>query len=79
MAPELKGAEVLEIGCGDGRLTRRYAALASRVLAIDPHAGRIDAARALPAAPHVEFRRAAAADLAPASPGFDVAVLAWSL
>jgi len=79
MAPELRGAEVLEVGCGDGRLTRLYAPLAARVLGIDPDGSRIDAARALPAPPHVEFRCAAISDLAPPSPGFDVAILAWSL
>jgi len=79
MAPELRGAAVLEVGCGDGRLTRLYAPLAARVLAIDPASSRIEAARVLPAPPHVEFRCAAIADLAPPSPGFDLAILAWSL
>ncbi len=32
----LDGARVIEIGCGDGRLTFRYAAAARSVLAIDP-------------------------------------------
>jgi predicted RNA methylase len=32
---------VLEIGCGDGRLTWRYADRAARVIAIDPDADRI--------------------------------------
>lgn len=35
---------VLEIGCGDGRLTWRYADRAARVIAIDPEADRIEAA-----------------------------------
>jgi 2-polyprenyl-3-methyl-5-hydroxy-6-metoxy-1,4-benzoquinol methylase len=34
--PTLDGARVVEIGCGDGRLTRRYARRAASVLAIDP-------------------------------------------
>lgn len=29
------GGCILEIGCGDGRLTRKYAGLAARVLGID--------------------------------------------
>lgn len=29
------GGCILEIGCGDGRLTRKYAGLAARVFAID--------------------------------------------
>jgi len=35
---------VLEIGCGDGRLTWRYADHAAQVIAIDPEADRIEAA-----------------------------------
>ena len=33
---DLGGAEVLEIGCGDGRLTWRYAERAAYVTAIEP-------------------------------------------
>ncbi|SRR6266498_3189567 len=36
---------VLEIGCGDGRLTWRYAHRAAHVTAIDPNADRIARAR----------------------------------
>ena len=32
----LSGATVLEIGCGDGELTRQYAQRASKVIGIDP-------------------------------------------
>jgi ubiquinone/menaquinone biosynthesis C-methylase UbiE len=32
----LEGARVLEVGCGDGRLTFRYTPAARSVLAIDP-------------------------------------------
>jgi predicted RNA methylase len=35
---------VLEIGCGNGRLTWRYAEHAAQVIAIDPAADRIEAA-----------------------------------
>ena len=30
------GGDIMEIGCGDGRLTRKYAALARRAVGIDP-------------------------------------------
>ena len=43
MLPDLVGRRVLEVGCGDGRLTRRYAHRAGSVLAIDPNPSRIAA------------------------------------
>ena len=41
----LRRKRVLEVGCGDGRLTLQYAAAASSVLAIDPDPPSIDEAR----------------------------------
>jgi 2-polyprenyl-3-methyl-5-hydroxy-6-metoxy-1,4-benzoquinol methylase len=76
--------EVLEVGCGDGRLTWRYAERAAHVTAIDPFAEAIERAKErLPGTlkGRVEFHRAAFEDLArshqPST--FDVAILAWSL
>jgi len=81
---ELEGREVLEIGCGDGRLTRRYADRAAHITAIDPFADAISRANTwLSEAPseRIEFRHVAFADLAAASDAdvFDVALLSWSL
>ena len=45
IAGEFAGLRVLEIGCGDGRLTRRYAGMAGFVDAIDPDIDRITRAR----------------------------------
>jgi ubiquinone/menaquinone biosynthesis C-methylase UbiE len=42
---EVNGKNVLEIGCGDGRLTWRYAKSAGHVLAIDNDASEIAVAR----------------------------------
>ncbi len=42
----LQGEKILEIGCGDGRLTWRYASHAGQVVAIDPNPDRIAQARA---------------------------------
>jgi 16S rRNA A1518/A1519 N6-dimethyltransferase RsmA/KsgA/DIM1 with predicted DNA glycosylase/AP lyase activity len=68
---------VVEIGCGDGRLTRRYAHIARSVTAIDPDADAVaDLMRDLP----MVNARAAGIDecvLDPASA--DVVLFAWSL
>jgi len=79
MAPELRGADVLEVGCGDGRLTRLYAPAAGRVTAIDPNAARIEAARAASVLSNVEYRHAGIEGLAASEREFDVGILAWSL
>ena len=47
---DFNGTDVLEVGCGDGRMTRRYAARAASVLAIDADAGAIERAQAHAAA-----------------------------
>jgi 2-polyprenyl-3-methyl-5-hydroxy-6-metoxy-1,4-benzoquinol methylase len=77
------GRCVLEIGCGDGRLTERYAGRAAHVTAIDPWAeGIARAKRSLPGelCGRVEFRHISFLDFAASGPsGFDIAILAWSL
>lgn len=81
---DLGGKEVLEIGCGDGRLTWRYTVRAAHVTAIDPFADAIDRAlESMPAAAigRVDLRHVAFEDFAAASEPstFDVAILSWSL
>jgi len=81
---ELEGREVLEIGCGDGRLTWRYADRAAHVTAIEPFGDAIARAKKrLSEAPNerIEFRHVAFEDLAAASDAdvFDVTLLSWSL
>ncbi|MGH2605607.1 MAG: class I SAM-dependent methyltransferase, partial [Anaerolineales bacterium] len=75
---------VLEVGCGDGRLTWRYAAKAARVTAIDPFAEGIRRAREdLPPRlrGRVEFSSLPFDKFAAAAPRstFDIAILSWSL
>ncbi len=78
----VEGARVLELGCGDGRLTLRYAASTSSVLAIDPDAERIEAARsALPPelSGTVTYAVAGAADVNAPSRSFELALFSSSL
>ncbi|MBI9084907.1 MAG: class I SAM-dependent methyltransferase [Desulfobacterales bacterium] len=44
-AADLKGCRILEIGCGDGRVTAMLAGIPQRLVAVDPDAGRIKMAR----------------------------------
>jgi 2-polyprenyl-3-methyl-5-hydroxy-6-metoxy-1,4-benzoquinol methylase len=81
-APDLTGCRVLEVGCGNGRLTRRYAARARSVLAIDPDAASIAAFdRDFPATlrPRVVARTGTLATLGDPDASFDAVLLAWSL
>ena len=78
------GRHVLEIGCGDGRLTWRYASTAAHVTAIDPFAESITRAREILPGElegRVEFHHIAFEDLAAArAPStFDRVILSWSL
>lgn len=41
----VQGARVLEVGCGDGRLTRRIAGAAREMVGIDPDTDQITRAR----------------------------------
>jgi ubiquinone/menaquinone biosynthesis C-methylase UbiE len=80
--PELRGARVLEIGAGDGRLTWHYAARARWVVGVDTDGEAIDylmedrppglwhrVAGAVADAEHLPFARER----------FDAALLTWSL
>jgi ubiquinone/menaquinone biosynthesis C-methylase UbiE len=79
---DFRGRRVLELGCGDGRLTVPIASEAAYVLAFDPDAGEVERGRA--ALPEhlrgrVTYRVASgqAIELEPRS--FDLAVFSWSL
>ena len=71
---------VLEIGCGDGRLTRRYVDLALSVVALDPDRIATTAFGAGERWPiHVEFTPVPFEDYRPEAPRFDLVVFSWSL
>lgn len=81
---DFTGKHVLEIGCGDGRLTERYADKAAHVVAIDPFEEAIRRAKSNLSntfGDRVEFRHIDIAGLASDSEPavFDIAILAWSL
>lgn len=78
MAGPLTGKRVLEIGCGSGRLTWRYAQDAKEVIAIDPTEADITAAQRDNPYAHVHFITADILDYADPN-SFDIVLLSWSL
>ncbi len=79
---DFSGKHVLEIGCGDGRLTWQYAESASRVAAIDLDADSLRYAlvdRPSDLDDKVLFSRADSIHIPFAKEKFDIAILAWSL
>jgi len=80
---DFTGKRVLEIGCGDGRLTWRYADRAEHVTAIDPKAAAIRRAKEnLPEElkRHVEIHQFRFEDFPATSKpsSFDSIIFAWS-
>ena len=81
---DFEAKNVLEIGCGDGRLTWLYADRAAHITAIEPFAESIAQAKEdLPAElkGHVDFQNIAFEDFAAGSESsaFDIVMLSWSL
>ena len=78
----LRHKRVLEIGCGDGRLTFQYATRASSVVAIDPDSPSIDEAAFQQHAhgpSNIDFRVSSIERLPATGAPFDVALFSWSL
>jgi 2-polyprenyl-3-methyl-5-hydroxy-6-metoxy-1,4-benzoquinol methylase len=81
---DLTDLAVLEVGCGDGRLTWLYAEKTTHVTAIDPIAEDIEKARANVPSPlkgRIDFVQSTIEDFALSSDDrkFDIAIFAWSL
>ena len=79
---DFTNARVLEIGCGEGRLTWKYAAASALTVGIDPDQNALIIARAdspHDLQKHVHFAEASASHLPFPKETFDIAILAWSL
>jgi 2-polyprenyl-3-methyl-5-hydroxy-6-metoxy-1,4-benzoquinol methylase len=81
---DFTGRRVLEIGCGDGRVTWQYAGQAASVIAIDPDREAIASAikqRPAELSQRIEFRVSRVEDFAgpPGDPAFDVVLFTRSL
>jgi len=78
-----RGKKVLEIGCGDGRLTLRLASLGTAVIhAIDPSVDLIRTARKnLPTklAKKIRYKVGSAEELKYRSNSYDIVVFSWVL
>jgi ubiquinone/menaquinone biosynthesis C-methylase UbiE len=79
---DFAGRRVLELGCGDGRLTVGIAGDAASVLAFDPDREAVERARqSLPAelAERVSYQVASGKEIELEPQSFDLVVFSWSL
>ena len=79
---DVTGKRVLEIGCGEGRLTWRYASASNLTVGIDPDKDSLRVAvidRPSDLAKKVHFANSKAEQLPFRKETFDIAILAWSL
>ena len=81
-AAQWRRRRVLEIGCGDGRLTQRLARLGAQICALDPDARKVRSARAALTqrrARQITYRVGSAVRLPYRAREFDCVVFAWAL
>ena len=74
---------ILEVGCGEGRLTWKYANASSLTVGFDPDQDAVCVARAdaqdKSCGTHIHFAQASASHIPFSKEKFDIAILAWSL
>ncbi len=79
---DFKDKRVLEVGCGEGRLTWKYAGASNLTVGFDPDHDALRVARAdspHDLQQHVHFANASASHIPFSKETFDIAILAWSL
>ena len=76
---DLAGRDVLDIGCGDGRTSRRLAGRGANVLGVDPDEAAIALARAAGTTDGCRFRAADVLDLVLPPASFDLVVFSRSM
>lgn len=79
---DVRNKRVLEVGCGEGRLTWRYAGASSLTIGFDPDHNALRIAQAdtpYNLQKHVHFAGASANNIPFSKETFDIAILAWSL
>ena len=79
---DFAGARVVEVGCGDGRLTAGLAERAATVFAFDPNADAVARARetlSARLADRVTYRTASATAVEIPRCAFDIVLFSWSL
>ena len=77
--PAVDRCAVVEIGCGDGRLTRRYSPHVGTVLAIDPDETAVAAFRNGGVARNVDLRALSIDRLDLPDGSVDVVLFSWAL
>ncbi|HMF29670.1 MAG TPA: class I SAM-dependent methyltransferase [Candidatus Cybelea sp.] len=77
--PSFSDHRVLEIGCGDGRLTRHYASRAAAVTAVDPDQQAITECRAAVHGSHFVAYAIGFEEFQAPAHSYDVIILSWSL
>ena len=79
LVPNLQASRVVEVGCGDGRLTRRYAARVASVFAFDPDEAAVSLFRSEPLPDNVDLRSDTVDRVEILAGTVDVVLLSWSL